>query len=83
MVAGGLNRSNQLPIRVLALVEAETVNGPVKNLLSFYRSCQEMEAPCGVQMSLAAFERRRGGASDGTQRSNEFMESGVEGGHRG
>ena len=47
MVAG-LNRSNQLPIRVLALVEAETVNGPVKNLLSFYRSCQEMETPCGV-----------------------------------
>ena len=72
--------SGQPPIRVLALVEAETVNGPVKNLLSFYRSCQEMETPCGVEMSLAAFERRRGGPSDGTQRPNEFMEAASKAG---
>ncbi len=61
-------------MRVLALVEAETVNGPVKNLLSFYRSCLEMETPCGVQLSLAAFERLRGEPSEGTKRSNEFLE---------
>ena len=68
------------PIRVLALVEAETVNGPVKNLLSFYRSCQEMEAPCGVQMSLAAFERLRGESADGVRHSNEFMEAASKAG---
>ena len=70
----------QPPIRVLALVEAETVNGPVKNLLSFYRSCQEMEAPCGVEMSLGAFERLRGGPSDGTKRSNEFLQAALKAG---
>lgn len=72
--------SGQRPIRVLALVEAETVNGPVKNLLSFYRSCQEMEAPCGVELSLAAFERLRAGSADGTQRPNEFMEAASKAG---
>ena len=67
-------------MRVLALVEAETVNGPVKNLLSFYRSCLEMEAPCGVQLSLAAFERLRGEPSEGTKRSNEFLEAATKAG---
>jgi glycosyltransferase involved in cell wall biosynthesis len=61
------------PVRVLALVEAETVNGPVKNLLSFYRSCQEM--PSGIQMSLAAFERLPGAPSAGARRTNELMEA--------
>jgi glycosyltransferase involved in cell wall biosynthesis len=67
-------------IRVLALVEAETVNGPVKNLLTFYRSCQEMEAPSGVQLSLAAFERVRGKRSAGPTGSNEFLEAASKAG---
>lgn len=72
--------SRKPAIRVLALVEAETVNGPVKNLLTFYRSCQEMEAPSGVQMSLAAFERLRGRPSAAAQRSNEFLEAASKAG---
>jgi glycosyltransferase involved in cell wall biosynthesis len=67
-------------IRVLALVEAETVNGQVKNLLTFYRSCQEMEAPSGVQLSLAAFERVRGKQSAGATGSNEFLEAASKAG---
>jgi glycosyltransferase involved in cell wall biosynthesis len=67
-------------IRVLALVEAETVNGPVKNLLTFYRSCQEMEASSGVQLSLAAFERVRGKRSARATGSNEFLEAASKAG---
>lgn len=67
-------------IRVLALVEGETVNGPIKNLLTFYRSCEEMEAPTGVQMSLAAFERRLGKPSAAAKGSNEFLEAASKAG---
>ena len=75
-----LDGSRRPAIRVLALVEAETVNGPVKNLLTFYRSCQEMEAPSGVQLSLAAFERVRGKRSAGAKGSNEFLEAASKAG---
>jgi glycosyltransferase involved in cell wall biosynthesis len=67
-------------IRVLALVEGETVNGPAKNLLAFYQSCQAMEAPSGVQMSLAVFQRLRGKPSAGAKNSNEFLEAASKAG---
>jgi glycosyltransferase involved in cell wall biosynthesis len=67
--------SREPAIRVLALVEAETVNGPAKNLLSFYRSCQEIGARSGVEMSLAVFERLHGKSSEAAKRSNEFLEA--------
>jgi glycosyltransferase involved in cell wall biosynthesis len=69
-------------IRVLALVEAEMVNGPVKNLFSFYRSCQEMERSCGVQLSLAAFKRLRGPSLPAARRPNQFMEAAAKTGIR-
>lgn len=72
--------SRKPAIRVLALVEGETVNGPAKNLLTFYRSCQEMEARSGVQMSLAVFERLRGKPSVEAKGSNEFLEAAAKAG---
>jgi glycosyltransferase involved in cell wall biosynthesis len=75
-----LDGSRKQAIRVLALVEAETVNGPVKNLLTFYRSCQVMDAPSGIEMSLAAFERLRGKQSAAAQRPNEFLEAASKAG---
>ncbi len=74
--------SRKPAIRVLALVEAETVNGPVKNLLSFYHSCQEMERPSGVQLSLAVFERLRGQSLPPARGSNEFLEAASKAGIR-
>jgi glycosyltransferase involved in cell wall biosynthesis len=72
--------SRKPAIRVLALVEGETVNGPAKNLLTFYRSCQEMEAPSGVHMSLAVFERLRGKSFAAAKDSNEFLEAALKAG---
>jgi len=67
--------SGEPAIRVLALVEAQTVNGPAKNLLNFYRSCRASGSPRGVEMSLAAFERLHGESSLAAKRSNEFLEA--------
>jgi glycosyltransferase involved in cell wall biosynthesis len=65
--------SRPLPLRVLALVEAETVTGPVKNLLSFYRACRQCEASV-VELSLAPFER---GHADSANRPNQFSQAAV------
>jgi len=54
--------SHPLPLRVLALIEAETVTGIVKNLLSFYRTCRQFEASV-VALSLAPFERGHTGSA--------------------
>jgi glycosyltransferase involved in cell wall biosynthesis len=69
-----LDVSPQPAIRVLALVEGETVNGPAKNLLTFYQSCEKMETPSGVQMSVGVFERLRGKPSERVKVSNEFLQ---------
>lgn len=45
----------QLPIKLLALVEAHTVTGPVKNLLEFARLARD-ENPC-VETTLATYVR--------------------------
>jgi glycosyltransferase involved in cell wall biosynthesis len=75
-----LDLSPKSAISVLALVEGETVNGPAKNLLTFYQSCQAMEAPSGVQMSLAVFERLRGKPPAGGKGSNELLEAASKAG---
>jgi glycosyltransferase involved in cell wall biosynthesis len=54
--------SRPLPLRVLALAETETVSGPMKNLLSFYRTCRQFEAGA-VDLSLAPFERSHAGSA--------------------
>ncbi len=69
-------------LRVLALVEGENVNGPAKNLLRFCRSCQEMEAPGGVETSLAVFERLREEPGAPRQSSNELLDAAAEAGVR-
>jgi glycosyltransferase involved in cell wall biosynthesis len=60
-----------LPLRVLALAETETVSGPMKNLLSFYRTCRQFEAGV-VDLSLAPFERGRAGSAS---RPNQFSQA--------
>lgn len=66
-------------MRVLALVEAETVSGPAKNLLAFSRNCQELEGLQSVQMFLAPFDRRRRGSSAPAP-PNEFLETALASG---
>jgi glycosyltransferase involved in cell wall biosynthesis len=63
--------SRPLPLRILALVETETVSGPMKNLLSFYRTCRQCEAGV-VDLSLAPFERSPAGSAS---RPNQFSQA--------
>jgi glycosyltransferase involved in cell wall biosynthesis len=61
------------PIRVLALVEAETVNGPAKNLLNFYTTCHQIGAAQAVQLSLAPFVRLHDISLNASPPVNEFL----------
>lgn len=54
-IGGAVGESNGRAIRVLAVVEATTVTGPIKNLLDFFRFCAHN--PNTVQMSFAMFQR--------------------------
>jgi glycosyltransferase involved in cell wall biosynthesis len=53
------------------------VNGPAKNLLRFYRSCQEMQATCDVQLSIAPFERLGRQSLVGERVSNDFLDAAL------
>jgi glycosyltransferase involved in cell wall biosynthesis len=65
-------------IRVLALVEANTVHGPAKNLLNFCRISQQLGGTHLVEMSLAPFERPD--SSGASNAPNEFLEEATQAG---
>ena len=48
--------------RLLAILEAESVTGPAKNLLQFARLAQTVEAELRIEVSIAVFHR--GGGSN-------------------
>ena len=66
------SRSHPTVIRVLALAESNTVHGPAKKLLSFSRTCQQLEGTHLIKVSLAPFERAD--SSGGWNEPNEFVE---------
>ncbi len=65
----------QPAIRLLAIIEASTVTGPVKNLLSFFRTARALPGATGLDLSLATF--RRGDAARG---SDAFFEAAAAAG---
>ncbi len=58
-----------MPIRVVALVEAATLTGPVKNLLAFCRMARQ--AGSIIDLSIAAFFRNSSSAAS----SNPFLDA--------
>ncbi|MGH9545856.1 MAG: glycosyltransferase family 4 protein [Terriglobales bacterium] len=61
-------------IRVLALVEADTVHGPAKNLLEYCRTSQEVPSPHAIHVLLAPFERSQSNSFPAAQEPNEFVQ---------
>ena len=64
-------------IKLLSIIEATTVTGPVKNLLGFCRlACSPGVTAAGlpcIQVSIATFERAVGAGSDGGAAPNAFV----------
>ncbi len=56
-------------MRVLALIEAATVSGPVKNLLQFHETTRGTGLAPGVDIALATFQR------DNSCNNSEFVEA--------
>lgn len=68
-------RSQKPLIRILALVEADTVHGPAKNLLNFCRASLQIECPGAVTVSLARFERSPECSPVVSNAPNEFVQA--------
>jgi glycosyltransferase involved in cell wall biosynthesis len=64
-------------IRILALVEADTVSGPVKNLLAFGRICNSISDILPLELALAPIQRIERQPSK-TNLANEFLEAAVK-----
>jgi len=64
-------------IRVLALVEAETVTGPAKNIFEFERVCRANRIAPSVELSVAIFQRPQKGLP-GFPKASQFMERASE-----
>lgn len=60
-------------IRLLAVIEGTTVNGPAKNLLEFFRITKDWEEGVIIEPSLAIFERVGSDSSAGAE-VNELAE---------
>ena len=62
-----------LPIKILSLVEATTINAVAKNVLEFHRAARELSEQFPgyqrIKACVVTFERNR----DGTQAPNEFV----------
>ena len=62
-------------IRLLAIIEAETVTGPAKNLLEFCRVSRSLESRPVVATSVATFARAKRATGQTVTASNEFIET--------
>jgi glycosyltransferase involved in cell wall biosynthesis len=70
--------AHPLTIKILALVEATTVNAVAKNMLEFHRAAQELkqkfQCSGAVEISLVTFDR----TNDPTKSPNEFVAAARE-----
>ena len=69
-------RANRRHIRVLAIIEANTVTGPAKNLLEFCRLARDCQEGAIIDTSLLTFQRTLDGAS-APAGDNEFIQQAM------
>lgn len=73
-----LSPSTRNRIRLLVILEGDTVTGPAKNLLQFFRMAKELKQGPRVEMSLVLFRRQP--ASAAAQPVNELLQEALRSG---
>lgn len=65
-------------IRLLAIMEGDTLSGPAKNLFEFCRLARELKEGPIIEPILVIFQRLRNGVSDAQCKENELVQQALQ-----